>query len=58
MVIMVVYILFKRVQKTVRSNQQVMERYQLNETGTVIIEGRAIGHRIGSGTVKVIHNFK
>ncbi len=43
--------------ETVRSNQQVMERYQLNETGTVIVEGRAIGHRIGSGTVKVIHNL-
>ncbi|NBM56895.1 phosphoenolpyruvate synthase [Proteus sp. G2669] len=43
--------------ETVRSNQQVMERYQLNESGTVIIEGRAIGHRIGTGTVKVIHNL-
>lgn len=43
--------------ETVSSNQQVMERYQLNETGTVIVEGRAIGHRIGSGTVKVIHNL-
>ncbi|NBL77107.1 phosphoenolpyruvate synthase [Proteus sp. G2672] len=43
--------------ETVRSNQQVMERYQLNENGSVIIEGRAIGHRIGTGTVKVIHNL-
>ncbi|MCK9782627.1 phosphoenolpyruvate synthase [Proteus columbae] len=43
--------------ETVRSNQQVMERYQLNESGSVIIEGRAIGHRIGTGTVKVIHNL-
>lgn len=43
--------------ETVRSNQQVMERYQLNETGSVIIEGRAIGHRIGTGAVKVIHNL-
>ncbi|WP_338882498.1 MULTISPECIES: phosphoenolpyruvate synthase [Xenorhabdus] len=43
--------------ETVRSNQQVMERYQLNEQGNVLIEGRAIGHRIGVGTVKVIHNL-
>lgn len=43
--------------ETVRSNQQVMERYQLNESGSVIIEGRAIGHRIGTGAVKIIHNL-
>ncbi|CAM3793383.1 phosphoenolpyruvate synthase [Xenorhabdus thuongxuanensis] len=43
--------------ETVRSNRQVMERYQLNEQGNVLIEGRAIGHRIGVGTVKVIHNL-
>ncbi|MBC8950525.1 MULTISPECIES: phosphoenolpyruvate synthase [Xenorhabdus] len=43
--------------ETVRSNQQVMERYQLNEQGNVLVEGRAIGHRIGIGTVKVIHNL-
>ncbi|PHM72452.1 phosphoenolpyruvate synthase [Xenorhabdus kozodoii] len=43
--------------ETVRSNQQVMERYQLNEHGNVLVEGRAIGHRIGVGTVKVIHNL-
>ncbi|WP_338805200.1 phosphoenolpyruvate synthase [Xenorhabdus griffiniae] len=43
--------------ETVRSNQQVMERYQLNEQGNVLVEGRAIGHRIGVGAVKVIHNL-
>ncbi len=43
--------------ETVRSNQQVMERYQLNEQGHVLVEGRAIGHRIGVGAVKVIHNL-
>ncbi|WP_350306863.1 phosphoenolpyruvate synthase [Photorhabdus viridis] len=43
--------------ETVRSNHQVMERYQLNEQGQVLVEGRAIGHRIGAGTVKVIHNL-
>ncbi|EHZ6874044.1 phosphoenolpyruvate synthase [Providencia rettgeri] len=43
--------------ETVRSNQQVMERYQLKQQGQVLVEGRAIGHRIGSGAVKVIHNL-
>lgn len=43
--------------ETVRSNQQVMERYQLKDQGQVLVEGRAIGHRIGAGTVKVIHNL-
>lgn len=43
--------------ETVRSRGQVMERYSLNETGTVVTEGRAIGHRIGAGKVKVIHNI-
>ncbi len=43
--------------ETVRSNEQVMERYQLNSRGHVLVEGRAIGHRIGAGEVKVIHNI-
>ncbi|MTC36854.1 phosphoenolpyruvate synthase [Providencia alcalifaciens] len=43
--------------ETVRSNQQVMERYQRKDQGQVLVEGRAIGHRIGAGTVKVIHNL-
>lgn len=43
--------------ETVRSNQQVMERYQLKQQGNVLVEGRAIGHRIGAGQVKVIHNL-
>lgn len=43
--------------ETVRSNQQVMERYQLNGQSNVLVEGRAIGHRIGAGVVKVIHDL-
>ncbi|TKI05627.1 phosphoenolpyruvate synthase [Martelella alba] len=43
--------------ETVRSRGQVMERYQLKSRGEVLIEGRAIGHRIGAGTVKVIQNL-
>ena len=31
-----------------------MERYLLKETGTVLVEGRAIGQRIGAGKVRII----
>lgn len=43
--------------ETVRSNGQVMERYTLQGKGQVVVEGRAIGHRIGAGEVKVIHDI-
>ncbi|MGL4859545.1 MAG: phosphoenolpyruvate synthase [Enterobacteriaceae bacterium] len=43
--------------ETVRSNEQTMERYQLHQRGEVLVEGRAIGHRIGAGPVKVINNI-
>ncbi|WP_337009353.1 phosphoenolpyruvate synthase [Pantoea sp. AS142] len=43
--------------ETVRSNGQVMERYTLQAQGSVVVEGRAIGHRIGAGVVKVIHDI-
>lgn len=43
--------------ETVRSNGQVMERYTLQGKGKVVVEGRAIGHRIGAGVVKVIHDI-
>ena len=43
--------------ETVRSGGQVMERYTLQGKGQVVVEGRAIGHRIGAGEVKVIHDI-
>ncbi len=43
--------------ETVRSNEQVMERYQLMSRGKVLVEGRAIGQRIGAGPVKIIHSI-
>jgi pyruvate,water dikinase len=39
-----------------RASATVMERYLLKEKGTVLVEGRAIGQRIGAGPVKVIHD--
>src|SRR3990167_2604982 len=44
--------------ETVRSRQtNVMERYRLKEKGRVLVEGRSIGHRIGSGVVKLVTNL-
>lgn len=37
-----------------RTSANVMERYLLKETGTVLVEGRAIGQRIGAGKVWII----
>ncbi|WP_437882128.1 phosphoenolpyruvate synthase [Pseudomonas sp. LRF_L74] len=39
-----------------RANATVMERYLLKEKGTVLVEGRAIGQRIGAGKVRVIND--
>ncbi|MCK9798891.1 phosphoenolpyruvate synthase [Pseudomonas sp. MAFF 302030] len=39
-----------------RTSANVMERYLLKETGTVLVEGRAIGQRIGAGKVRIIRD--
>ncbi|MEK0160446.1 phosphoenolpyruvate synthase [Pseudoalteromonas piscicida] len=45
--------------ETVRSNEDanVMERFQLKSKSEVIVEGRAIGHKVGSGVVKVLSSI-
>ncbi len=45
--------------ETVRSREdvQTIERYHLKERGEVIAEGRAIGHKIGAGTAKVLKSL-
>jgi pyruvate,water dikinase len=42
--------------ETVRSREDSnsMERYQLEGSAAIVVEGRAIGHKIGSGTAKVL----
>lgn len=42
--------------ETVRSREDSnsMERYQLEGSAAIVAEGRAIGHKIGSGTAKVL----
>jgi pyruvate,water dikinase len=39
-----------------RTSANVMERYLLKEKGKVLVEGRAIGQRIGAGKVRIIHD--
>lgn len=34
-----------------------IERYALNETSAVLVEGRSIGHKIGSGPARVINSI-
>ena len=45
--------------ETVRSqnSSRVVERYHLNGQGKTLCEGRSIGHRIGSGVVRIINNL-
>lgn len=40
--------------ETVQANQQVTERFRLEQAGEVLAEGRAIGHKIGAGTVHIV----
>ena len=41
-----------------RTSANVIERYQLNEEGTLLSQGAAIGHKIGAGKAKVIHKLE
>ncbi|WP_131794875.1 phosphoenolpyruvate synthase [Fluoribacter gormanii] len=37
-----------------RDNKQILERYTLQQKGTVLAEGRSIGQRIGQGKARII----
>eukprot|EP01038_Epipyxis_sp_PR26KG_P019186 gene19187-27173_t len=45
--------------ETVKSQAEgkVEQRYQLKSTGTVLAEGRAIGQKIGTGPVRIVHSL-
>ena len=45
--------------ETVKSQQQgkVEQRYKLKSAGTVLAEGRAIGQKIGTGPVRIVHSI-
>ncbi len=40
-----------------RVDAKILEDYRLNQTGEVIVEGRAIGQRIGSGEARVLSDI-
>ncbi len=45
--------------ETVKSQQQGKseQRYKLKSTGTILAEGRAIGQKIGTGPVRIVHSI-
>jgi pyruvate, water dikinase len=45
--------------ETVKSQQEgkAEQRYKLKGSGTVLVQGRAIGQKIGTGPVRVVHNI-
>ena len=45
--------------ETVKSQQQgkAEQRYKLKSTGTILAEGRAIGQKIGTGPVRIVHSI-
>ena len=51
------YIVQARPETVQSQNGKVIERFELKEEGTVLIEGRSIGGRIGAGTAKVISSL-
>ncbi|TOP32106.1 phosphoenolpyruvate synthase [Vibrio parahaemolyticus] len=40
-----------------QTEQNVIERYELNNTADVLVEGRAIGQRIGKGPVRLVDSL-
>lgn len=41
-----------------RVSTRVMERFHLRERGKVLAQGRSIGQKIGTGTVRIVHDMK
>ena len=54
-----IYILQARPEtvKSQQSKQEVQQRFKLKTTGDVLITGRAIGQKIGAGTVRIVHDI-
>lgn len=51
------YILQARPETVKSRASQIMERYQLKGSGNIIIEGRSIGQKIGSGIARVVNSL-
>jgi len=53
-----IYLLQARPETVQSKGSRVIQRYQLKNRSRVLAQGRSIGHRIGSGPVKVIKHAK
>ncbi|HEX7952007.1 MAG TPA: phosphoenolpyruvate synthase, partial [Burkholderiales bacterium] len=42
--------------ETVKAREETQERFRLRKRGDVLVTGRAIGNRIGTGTVRLVKN--
>ena len=51
------YIVQARPETVQSRTSQMVERFILKQKGIAIVEGRAVGHRIGQGTVKIIDDL-
>ncbi len=50
------YVLQARKLTPLNSDTQVVERYLIRERGTVLLEGRSVGQRVGSGRVRIVRD--
>lgn len=48
------YIVQTRPETVESRTNQIIERFKLSDKGAVLAEGRAIGHKIGQGTARLI----
>jgi pyruvate,water dikinase len=53
-----IYLLQARPETVQSRKGQTVQRYRLRERSSVVVRGRSIGHRIGSGTARVIHDVE
>ncbi|MFK7602718.1 phosphoenolpyruvate synthase [Deinococcus sp. SM5_A1] len=52
-----IYILQARPETVQSRSGRTLERFEIEGGGTVLVEGRAVGNRVGSGAVRVVSNI-
>ncbi|TSA81812.1 phosphoenolpyruvate synthase [Deinococcus detaillensis] len=52
-----IYILQARPETVQSRSGRTLERFEISVGGTVLVEGRAVGNRVGSGTVRVVSDI-
>ncbi|CAM3586238.1 phosphoenolpyruvate synthase [Deinococcus frigens] len=52
-----IYILQARPETVQSRSGRTLERFEIGGGGTVLVEGRAVGNRVGSGTVRVVSDI-